>query len=64
MNDAGFETALMETSISEIENVKSYMNGAWPYSGYGDPDRNFDFITPSFLHENMLGSRLIGVFRR
>lgn len=64
MKDAGFETVLMETSISEIENVKSYMNGAWPYSGFGDPEGTFDFITPSFIHENMLGSRLIGVFRR
>ncbi len=64
MEDAGFETALMETSISEIENVKSYMNGRWPYSGYGDPDGNFDFITPQYLHDRMMGSRLIGVFRK
>lgn len=64
MKDAGFETALMETSISEIENVKSYLNGAWPYSGYGDPEGLFDHITPEFIHDNMLGSRLIGIFRR
>lgn len=64
MVDAGFKVELMETSISEIENVKSYLNGAWPYSGYGDPDGLFDWITPSFIHDNMLGSRLIGVFRR
>lgn len=64
MKDAGFETALMETSISEIENVKSYLNGKWPYSGYGDPEGLFDWITPEYIHKNMLGSRIIGVFRK
>ncbi len=64
MVDAGFEVSLMETSISEIENVKSYLNGKWPYSGYGDPEGLFDWITPEYIHDNMMGSRMIGVFRK
>lgn len=64
MKDGGFKTELLETSITEIENVKSYMNGQWPYSGYNDPDGLFNFITPQYIHDNMLGSRIIGLFRK
>lgn len=64
MEDSGFKTVLVETAISEIENIKSYMNGYWPYCGHGDPDGHFDWITPQFLDERMMGSRLIGVFRK
>jgi len=53
----------METAISEIDNVKSYLSGEYPYHGYGDPNNLFDFITPEYIHRNLLGSRLIGVFR-
>jgi 2-polyprenyl-3-methyl-5-hydroxy-6-metoxy-1,4-benzoquinol methylase len=53
----------LETVITEIDNIKSYMSGEYPYHGYGDPDHLFDFITPEYLHSNLLGSRLIGVFR-
>lgn len=59
----GLECVHMETAISEIDNVKSYMSGEYPYHGYGDPDHLFDFITPEYLHRNLLGSRMIGVFR-
>lgn len=59
----GFKCEFKETVISEIDNIKSYMSGEYPYHGYGDPDQIFDFITPDFIHENMLGSRLIGIFR-
>lgn len=59
----GFEKILHETVISEIDNVKSYMSGAYPYHGHGDPDHLFDFITPEFIHRNMLGSRQIAIFR-
>lgn len=64
MEDAGFETVHMETIITEIDNIKSYMSGEYPYHGYGDPDNLFDFITPEYIHKNLLGSRLVGVFRK
>jgi 2-polyprenyl-3-methyl-5-hydroxy-6-metoxy-1,4-benzoquinol methylase len=58
-----FECVHMETVITEIDNIKSYMSGEYPYHGYGDPAGLFDFITPEYIHRNLLGSRLIGIFR-
>ena len=63
MERAGFETIFLETVISEIDNIKSALHGQWPYSGFGDPNGVFDAITPEFLHRNLLGSRLLGIFR-
>jgi ubiquinone/menaquinone biosynthesis C-methylase UbiE/ribosomal protein L37AE/L43A len=52
-----------ETVITEIDNIKSYMSGEYPYHGHGDPEGLFDFITPDYIHRHDLGSRMIGVFR-
>ncbi len=59
-----FKCIHMETAISEIDNVKSYLSGEYPYHGFGDPKGLFNFITPEYIHQNMLGSRLVGVFRK
>jgi len=53
-----------ETVITEIDNIKSYLSGEYPYYGYGDPDHLFDWITPEYIHQNFLGSRLIAIFRK
>lgn len=58
-----FKCEHFETVITEIDNIKSYMSGEYPYHGYGDPAGQFDFITPEYIHKNLLGSRMIGVFR-
>jgi 2-polyprenyl-3-methyl-5-hydroxy-6-metoxy-1,4-benzoquinol methylase len=63
MGKHGFECVHFETVITEIDNIKSYMSGEYPYHGYGDPAGLFDFITPEYLHKNLLGSRMIGIFR-
>lgn len=63
MEKQDFKNIHYETVISEIDNIKSYMSGEYPYHGYGDPDGLFDFITPEYLHKNFLGSRMIGIFR-
>ncbi len=63
MASHGFDCVHLETVITEIDNIKSYMSGEYPYHGYGDPEGLFDFITPEYLHSNLLGSRMIGVFR-
>lgn len=60
----GFKNIFHETVITEIDNIKSYMSGEYPYHGHGDPEHLFDFITPDYIHRNMLGSRQIAVFRR
>jgi 2-polyprenyl-3-methyl-5-hydroxy-6-metoxy-1,4-benzoquinol methylase len=59
-----FECAHYETAITEIDNIKSYMSGEYPYHGHGDPEHLFDFITPEYLHRHHLGSRQIAVFRK
>jgi len=63
MLNNNFRTEHIETVITEIDNIKSYMSGEFPYDGYGDPKALFDFITPEYIHRNYLGSRLIGIFR-
>ena len=64
MQSLSLECVHFETAITEIDNIKSALNGQWPYSGYGDPENLYGFITPEFIHHNMLGSRLIGLFRK
>jgi 2-polyprenyl-3-methyl-5-hydroxy-6-metoxy-1,4-benzoquinol methylase len=59
-----FKEELVETVITEIDNIKSYMSGEYPYHGYGDPDSLFDFITPEYIHRNFLGSRILAIFRK
>ena len=59
-----FKPVFSETIISEIENIKSFLNGKPPYSGYGDPFNNFKFITPEFIHNNKFGSRILAVFKK
>ena len=63
MTSCGLSPVHFETVITEIDNVKSYLSGEYPYHGYGDPDGLFDFITPEYIHSNYLGSRMIGIFR-
>lgn len=53
-----------ETVISEIENIKSYLSGKYPYDGYGDPKNIFKNITPEFIHKNHLGSRILAIYKK
>jgi hypothetical protein len=59
-----FKEEFIETVITEIDNIKSYMSGEHPYHGYGDPDGLFDFITPEYIHRNFLGSRILAIYRK
>lgn len=64
MNAGGFKPVLMETVITEIDNIRNYMSFEWPYEASAACDKAFNIITPEWIHSNMLGSRLIGIFRR
>ena len=59
-----FKMLHAETMVTEIDNIKSYLNGKFPYSGYSDPDKIFNILNPYFIHKNLLGSRLIVVFKK
>lgn len=63
LENNGFECLFLETIITEIDNIKSYLSGENPYSGYGDPENLFEFITPEYIHKNLMGSRLLGLFK-
>ncbi len=63
MDKGGFKPVLMETIITEIDNIRNYMSFEWPYEA-AHYDEAFDIITPEWIHANMLGSRLIGIFKR
>lgn len=63
MERGGFKKEHLETVVTEIDNIKSYMSGEHPYNGYGDPEGLFDFICPEYIHQNLLGSRILAVFR-
>lgn len=64
MDWSGFKPVLMETVITEIDNIRNYMSFEWPYEADKPYDKAFDIITPEWIHNNMLGSRLIGIFKR
>jgi 2-polyprenyl-3-methyl-5-hydroxy-6-metoxy-1,4-benzoquinol methylase len=64
MERHGLKKIFHETVITEIDNIKSYMSGEYPYHGYGDPEELFEFITPDYIHRHMLGSRQIAIFRK
>lgn len=64
MTKHGFNCVHQETVISEIDNIKSYLSGEYPYHGFGDPSGFFDFITPEYIHDNMLGSRILAIYQK
>lgn len=63
MSNHEFSECHFETAITEIDNIKSYLSGEYPYHGHGDPDGLFDFITPEYIHANHLGSRIIAIYK-
>ena len=42
--DGMFKAVHLETAVTEIDNIKSYLVGEYPYHGYGDPENLFKFI--------------------
>ena len=64
LKDQGFELLHMETVITEIDNIKSFLNWQHPYSGSGDPENIFSHITPEYIHKNLMGSRIIAIAKR
>jgi 2-polyprenyl-3-methyl-5-hydroxy-6-metoxy-1,4-benzoquinol methylase len=52
----GFEMLKADTVISEISTIKNYISYEDPYSGCAEPMLNF--LTPEFLYNYNLGSRI------
>ena len=61
LNAVGFEVVHCETVISEIDNCRNYLEFSEPYFSSPFNDKAFDWLTPSYIHDNFLGSRLFFV---
>lgn len=57
LKDEGFNALSWETLISELGNIRNYLNYENAY--YGEPGEDTDFFTPSFIHDNLLGCKLL-----
>lgn len=59
----GYDNLHNETVITELGSIKNYMAGLHPYMAPNtERDIDFPFITPRFIHENFLGSRILSIF--
>jgi 2-polyprenyl-3-methyl-5-hydroxy-6-metoxy-1,4-benzoquinol methylase len=64
MEKMGYKVQLIETVISEIGNIRNYLAWDHQYAGSHETDTTFEFITPQFIHKHLMGSRLLGVFKK
>lgn len=61
LENQGFEVLESDTMISELGTIKNHLSFEEPYSGVSDID--WDFLTPEYLYDNNLGSRIIMLAR-
>lgn len=59
-----FSVRFKETLISEVGNIHNYLSFEDPYMGISENNPAFDFLTPDYIHRNLLGSRLLVVARK
>ncbi len=53
----GFKVLESETVFSEISTIKNYLN--FDTTEFGNDIQDFDFLSPKFIHENLMGYCLI-----
>ena len=67
IKDAGFETRLLETYISELDRIQKYsdeeITAAWRKL-CGEPLEEPKNLTVEVLHKRMLGYKLFGIFQK
>lgn len=59
MESAKFNVRHFETVISEIDNCRNYLEFNEPYFSTPKCESAFEWLTPDYIHQNMLGSRLL-----
>ena len=57
--DTGFEVAGIETVITELGTIQNWLSFADPY--LGSADAVLPLLTPEYIHDHLLGSRLLTV---
>ena len=55
----GFAVKECETLLTELGTINNYLNFEDPYFGEGGPV--LDFLTPEYIHDRMLGSRVLAL---
>lgn len=59
LKQTGFVVKECETIWTEIDTINNYLNFEDPYFGNGK--KSIDCLTPEYIHERMLGSRLLAL---
>tara|TARA_Y100000310_G_C20607230_1_gene776159 strand:+ start:279 stop:1283 length:1005 start_codon:yes stop_codon:yes gene_type:complete len=60
--EENFDILECETLMSELNNIKNHLSYQSAYSG--ETLKDFDFLTPQFLHDNLLGCKLLMIARK
>jgi predicted SAM-dependent methyltransferase len=59
LEQTGFVVKECETIWTEIDTINNYLNFEDPY--FGEGEKFIDILTPAYMHERMLGSRLLAL---
>lgn len=62
LNKHKFEVLVVDTAISELGSIKNYLSYEDPYTS--DSSFDLEIITPKYLYENDLGSRIFMLCRK
>ena len=62
LKEAGFSVLHVETVISELGNVRNYLDYGDAYAGAAEDD--LAFLTPALIHDNLLGCKLLVLARK
>lgn len=64
LKGVGFDIVQKETVISEIDNCRNYLEFQEPYMSVPHNEKAFDWLTPDYIHKNMMGSRLFFIAQK
>lgn len=59
LNEERFEVRHKETIISELQTLNNYLNYLDPYEGEGAEPVLIEFLTPEYIHQHLLGYKLL-----
>ncbi len=57
----GLRELARETILTELGAIRNYLEFQDPYTGQADGEK-FPWLTPGFIHDNLLGSKLLALF--
>lgn len=60
----GLKIVHLETIISEVDNCRNYLEFSEPYLSKPKGEGAFEWLTPDYIHDNLMGSRLLALGAR